>query len=303
LENDEVLFYLGVWNGGGGRLWLDDVRLVEEPFVNLVRRAACPLEVVDAAKTTRYEEGRDFARLHDPLLGQIPYAGEFNVYHTPPELTLLPGSRISEGDRLLVSFYHTVTIHDGQVCCSLSDPKVFKILAEQVRRVDELLEPTIWMLAHDEIRVANWSAADYRAGESAGRLLAENFRRTVEVVRRQSPQARLCVWSDMFDPHHNARNNFYLVRGDLAGSWEGVPPDVTIINWNRGRAKESLPFFGGRGHSQILAGYYDSGPARIRDWQAQAKPADRVTGVMYTTWQHKYDDLEAFARAAWGGGR
>jgi hypothetical protein len=25
-----------------------------------------------------------------------------------------------------------------------------------------------------------------------------------------------------------------------------------------------------------------------------------VVGVMYTTWQNRYDDLEAFAKAAWG---
>ena len=25
-----------------------------------------------------------------------------------------------------------------------------------------------------------------------------------------------------------------------------------------------------------------------------------VRGVMYTTWEHRFDDLEAFAGAAWG---
>jgi hypothetical protein len=104
----------------------------------------------------------------------------------------------------------------------------------------------------------------------------------------------------MFDPYHNARDQYYLVRGDLSGSWEGLPDDVTIVNWNRGRAKESLPFFGKRGHSQILAGYYDHAPDSIRQWWGQARPEDRVDGVMYTTWRNNYSDLESFARAAWG---
>jgi hypothetical protein len=303
LESREVLFYVGVWDGHGGRLWMDDARVIEEPLVNLVRREACPLVVTSADGSIRYEEGRDFAELHDPGLGNTPYAGEYTVWHAPPQLQIVPGSRIRDGQSLLVSYYHTVIIHDGQVCCSLSDPKVFDILAEQVRRIDELFSPKTWMLAHDEIRLANWSAADEQAGKSAGQLLADNVRRSIEVIRQRSPQAAICIWSDMFDPHHNARDNYYLVRGDLAGSWEGLPPDVTIINWNHGQAKQSLPFFGRRGHSQILAGYYDHSPGAIGDWLSQATPDDHVQGVMYTTWQSNYEQLEAFAHAAWGVSR
>ncbi|MGE0759094.1 MAG: hypothetical protein AB7O38_18905, partial [Pirellulaceae bacterium] len=299
LESREVQFYLGVWDGHGGRLWMDDARVCEEPFVNLVRREACPLVVANAEGTVRYEEGKDFAPLHDPGLGNVPYAGEYTVWHTSPQLMLLPGSRIQDGQPLHVSYYHTVVIHDGQVCCSLSDPKVFEILADQVRRIDELFSPRIWMLAHDEIRVANWSAADEQAGKSAGELLADNVRRSMAIVERQSPGARFCVWSDMFDPHHNARDKYYLVRGDLSGSWKGLPPDVTIVNWNHGQASKSLPFFGSRGHRQVLAGYYDHAPRAIRDWLSRAQPADGVDGVMYTTWRSNFQELEAFAAAAW----
>lgn len=299
LESRELQFYLGVWDAHGGKLWLDDARVVEEPFVNLVRRDACPLVVTNEDGTIRYTEGRDFAPLHDSRLGNNPYAGEYTIWHQPPQLTLLPESRIQDGQTLKVSYYHTVIIHDGQVCCSLSDPKVFEILTDQVRRIDELYSPRVWMLSHDEIRIANWSAADERAGKSAGELLADNVKRSVDIIRRKNPQAEICVWSDMFDPHHNARDKYYLVRGDLSGSWEGLPPDVTIINWNHGKADKSLPFFGQRGHRQILAGYYDHAPEAIRDWLAQAKPTDRVDGVMYTTWRNNYKDLDTFARAAW----
>ncbi len=294
LDSREVLFYLGVWNGRGGKLWLDDARVVEEPFVNLVRRSSCPLEVTNETGTIRYEEGRDFAPLHDLQLGNVPYAGEYTVYHAPPQLTLLPGSQIREGQGLRVSYFHTIVIYDGQVCCSLSDPGVFEILEDQVRRVDELFAPRIWMLSHDEIRVANWSADDQRAGQTAGELLAGNVRRSIETIRRRSPNAEICCWSDMFDPHHNARDEYYLVRGDLAGSWEGLPSDVTIINWNHNQSQSSLRFFGERGHRQILAGYYDHDPAAIRGWLSQASSGDHVSGVMYTTWQSNYRDLETF---------
>jgi hypothetical protein len=107
----------------------------------------------------------------------------------------------------------------------------------------------------------------------------------------------------MFDPHHNAKNQFYLVRGDLAGSWEGLPKDMLIINWNSGDAAKSLPFFAQRGHGQVLAGYYDAPPDRIKTWLAAgdtAKSTPSIRGVMYTTWQNNFSDLEKFAAAAWG---
>ena len=57
--------------------------------------------------------------LRDPKLGTSPWAGEFDVYHEPPTLTLLPGSQIKDGQKLRVSYYHAVTIYDNQVPCSL----------------------------------------------------------------------------------------------------------------------------------------------------------------------------------------
>jgi hypothetical protein len=105
----------------------------------------------------------------------------------------------------------------------------------------------------------------------------------------------------MFDPTHNAHDNYYLVNGTLAGSWEGLPADALVVNWNSGaKARESMEFFSKRGNRQILAGYYDAPPERIKDWLKQAEGVKGVCGVMYTTWQNNFSDLEAFARAAWG---
>lgn len=299
LDNTEINFYVGCWSGGDGRFWLDDVQLQKSAFVNLIRRDSCPLKV-EIAGGRELQEGVDFAPLADPKLGNVPYSGSFDVYHEPPELTLLPAARVSDGDRLLVSYYHTVTIYDNQVTCCLADPEVFRVLAKQVERVEQLFAPRTYFFSHDEIRVADWCPACHRDGQSAGELLAKNIRQCAEVVHQINRQAKLCVWSDMFDPHHNARDKFYLVQGDLAGSWEGLPQGMTIVNWNRGRADESLPFFGDRGFKQVLAGYYDSDPQRIRSWLNLGDDNRGVNGVMYTTWTGNFDHLEAFAEAAWG---
>ncbi|HEX6985752.1 MAG TPA: hypothetical protein VF170_10255, partial [Planctomycetaceae bacterium] len=230
------------------------------------------------------------------------WPGGYEVWHEPPTLAIPPGSRVGEGDRLRVSFFHTVTIYDNQVTCCLAEPKVFDLIEDEVRRVNDLLAPKTWFLSHDEIRVANWCDACRKEGRTAGGLLAENVSRCAAIVKKVDPDAELCVWSDMFDPHHNARADFYLVNGDLAGSWEGLPKEMTVVNWNSGRPKESLPFFGGRGHRQVLAGYYDGDPKGIAGWLKAADGVPGVDGVMYTTWRGDFSGLEAFAEAAWGGG-
>ncbi len=105
----------------------------------------------------------------------------------------------------------------------------------------------------------------------------------------------------MFDPAHNAAKTgtYYLVRGDgpWYGSWKGLDKDVVIVNWNSDPAKrgESLAHFAGRGHKQILAGYYDGPVAAISPRLEDARRAGGLVGAMYTTWQSRYDDLEAFA--------
>jgi hypothetical protein len=149
--------------------------------------------------------------------------------------------------------------------------------------------------------VANWCGSCRREGRTAGELLADNVRRCVATVSKVSPQSQLCIWSDMFDPHHNAHDDFYLVNGDLAGSWEGLPRETVVVNWNHGEADKSLPFFGGRGHEQVLAGFYDDAPGQIASWLATGKNTTGVNGVMYTTWRSDFSKLEDFARAAWGG--
>jgi hypothetical protein len=187
------------------------------------------------------------------------------------------------------------------VTCCLAHPGVFKVVEDQVRRVEELLKPRSYFLSHDEIRLANWCGSCRREGRTAGELLADNVRQCVLAIRRVNPSAHLCIWSDMFDPHHNAHDNFYLVNGDLAGSWLGLPKEMTVVNWNHGAAEKSLPFFGERGHTQVLAGFYDGNPRDIASWLKTGRSTTGVTGAMYTTWRNDFSQLETFAQAAWGG--
>jgi len=293
LDQSEATLYAGQWGGQLGTLWLDGLALEEMGLVNVLRRDGCPLMVTSADGKTAYEEGKDFLPVRDAKLGQEPYAGEFSFRHPAPALQLTPTSRIKDGERLRVSWYHPVLVHGSQVMCCLSEPKVFELLRDEARRVHDLLKPKTWFLSHDEIRVAGWCRACQAEKKTPGELLAENFGRCAKIIKEINPKADIVVWSDMFDPNHNAVASYYLVNGSLEGSWKGLPEGTIIANWNGGKAARSLKWFADRGHPQIIAGYYDAGLGNFDKWQTTAKGVPNVIGFMYTTWQRKYDDLEA----------
>jgi hypothetical protein len=300
-DNTEVTLYAGVWDGQKGRAWIDDLKLEELALVNVLRRPGCPLRVTSEDGKISYTEGKDFAPIADAKLGRVPYAGEYAFDHAGPTVRILPGGRIQDGDTIKISWYHPIKIHSYQVMCSLLEPKVFEILRNQVALVDKHLAPKTWFLSHDEIRVAGWCELARKSGKTPGQLLADNAKRCVELVRKQSPKSSILIWSDMFDPHHNAVDRYYAVNGSLKGSWEGLPADVVVVNWNGGKAAQSLKFFAERGHPQILAGFYDSpGTTGFTRWHEAAKGIQNVNGFLYTTWRKDYSRLEVYGKLMQG---
>jgi hypothetical protein len=300
LDETAVQVYAGQWGGQSGTLWLADLALDELSLVNVLRRPGCPLVVAGEDGKTIYEEGKDFLPVRDAKLGQDPYAGEYSFRHAGAGLQLTENSRIKDGETLRVSWYHPVITHGFQVMCCLSEPKLSELLRDQAKRVNDLFQPKTFFMSHDEIRVAGWCRACQDRKQTPGALLAENVRRCAELIKEINPKARVVVWSDMFDPNHNAVERYYLVNGTLAESWKGLPSNVIIANWNGGKAAASLKFFADRGHPQVIAGYYDGDLSNFKKWDAAAKGVPNVIGFMYTTWQHKYDHLEAYGKVLRG---
>ncbi|MHB0997638.1 MAG: carbohydrate binding domain-containing protein [Armatimonadota bacterium] len=299
LGSKQVAVYFGVWGGKDGKIWWDDAQLEEVGLLNLVRRDGCPF-VVKSEDGKIYEEGRDFKRVVDEQMGNNPWPGSYDIYHKPPIIHLTPDSQIKDGQKLLVSFFHSVSIYGYQVTCCLTHPKVYTVMEDEIRRINDLFHPKGFMMSYDEIRVANWCDLCQARKATPGKLLADNTKRCIQIINKINPKAQLYIWSDMYDPNHNAVDNYYLVNGTWAGSWEGLTPKVTILNWNStDKRKQSMAFFAKRGHSQILAGYYDGPPDSIRSWLDDGKGIKGIDGVMYTTWIGRYDDIDAFAKSAW----
>jgi hypothetical protein len=296
LEWDHVRLYLGVWGDKKGRIWWDDVAVEEVGLLNPLRRDGTPL-TVKSADGAAYEEGRDFAPVRDPELAAYP------TYHASLPLRLTANSRIKDGERLRVSYYHPIHLANYVVSC-LSEPKVYDIMREELVGINALLHPRGFMMSDDEIRVANWDESCRRTHLTPGQQLAEKARRCTRMIEEIRPDAEIWDWSDMFDPMHNAVGDYYAVNGSWAGSWEGLSPKVGVVNWYGELQGKNARFFADRGHQQILAGYYDwdEDGAGIAEWLEKTKGVPGVVGAMYTTWRDKYDALEAWAAAAWGGG-
>ena len=295
MDNAEGNLYLGSWNGKDGKVWWDDLVIEEIGLVNVLRRPGCPVSVC-AEKGAPYEEGKDFRRVVDPLLHP------WRAFHEEPVIKLTPGTRIREGERLRVSYYHSIIVYEDRLTSCVSEPKIFEDWREEVKQADALLHPAAFLMSHDEMRVMNRCALCRSKNMTPGELLAENVRQAAQIIREVRPDAGIWVWNDMFDPLHNAVDRFYAVNGSLKGSWKGLSKDVGIVNWHGGLQGKNCQFFAELGLKQILAGYYDSdekGDA-IANWQSNTKNVPGIVGAMYTTWEDRYDAMDAWGKQAWG---
>lgn len=303
LDSATVKLYLGTWAGHTGTIWWDDVRVEPAGFMNVLRRAGTPLRLTGEDGTVVYEEGRDVTPVRDPLLGMDPWAGEYTAWHTLPPVTLPAGSRLKEGDRVLASYYHPAIIHDGQMMCCMAEPAVYEILAQQARQVRDAVHPNGYLMSHDEIRVQGWDESCARTGLAPAGILADNVRRCYDLLRMTDPGKPVYVWSDMFDPYHNAGKSgpYYLVKGDgpWYGAWERLPREITIVNWQMGpqTRRQTMEHFARLGHPQILAGFYDSSPAMITGWLKDSDGIPGINGIMYTTWRADFSQTAEFLKA------
>ena len=125
-----------------------------------------------------------------------------------------------------------------------------------------------------------------------GRRLQISIRRRIAIIRKCSPKARVYAWSDMFDPWHNARDNYYLCNGSWVGSWYHLPRDVIVMNWNySGYDGKSPRFFARNGFSQIMVG---TGPD-IAKWLSANPDTPKVIGVF----NFIAPSLDGFANLLW----
>jgi hypothetical protein len=306
LDYENVAIYVGSWSGGQGKIWFADVKLEPAGLSDMVRRGGAPFKATSADGKTVYEEGKDLPEMKDPLLGKSPYVGGYQ-WHAGPTIAIPKGSSLKDGDKVLLSYYHTeIMYYNDQVPICMSEPKTYELIDAIVQQVQKNLEPDLWFMEHDEIRMQGWDKSCQDTGKTCGEILADNIAKCTAIIKKHSPAAKgIYVWSDMFDPHQNAGypKEYYAVCKGLdpwSKSWEGLPKEVGLINWNAGKP-ESVKFFAGRGHAQIISGCDGQAVAKILKDSAGQKG---ISGAIYVTWDGDFSkNVENFAQAVLKAGQ
>jgi hypothetical protein len=287
LSFDQVSLYAGLWGGKAGKVWLDDWSVEEVAPINVLHRPGTPVTVRSDDGSTTFIEGKDYATLKDPNL---------QPWHEDKEalpLKILPGSRIHDGDRLRVSWYHSMIIHDSQVGVCMAEPALYEIYDHEAKLLAEKVQPRSILLNMDEIRMGGTCKAC--EGRNMGELLGECITKQAAILRAHIPSAEIYIWSDMLDPNHNAHGNYYLVNGDYTGSWQHVPRNLIMAVWGGEPREKSLRFFADQGFRTLVACYYDADDLTdVKGWLDIAAPLRKVRGFMYTPWQKKYALLPDF---------
>jgi hypothetical protein len=285
---DRIELTFGVFEGVKGTVWVDDVAIEEVGLMNVLRRKGTPLTVRDEATGIIYEEGRDFATVTDPHL-------DFQWTHEMPTIHLLPASRIQNGSRLRVSYYHGTTIYNDQVSACPSEAQTYEIWKEQFPLIEKYLSPKRYFLNVDEVRLFNRCEACRSRQMEASTILGQMTQWLYNQVHAVNPKAEVFVWSDMFDPNHNSVRQYYLVDGSLENTWQYLPKDMGIVAWYFDKRRESLDFFSSRGFRTVAGAYYDGDDLRDPEgWLQAMDKTPSSTGIMYTTWSSKYKLLAPF---------
>jgi hypothetical protein len=331
--NSSADLLLGIWGGiAAGDLWVDDVAIEEVGLVNVTRRANTPLRMYKATDASvMYVEGTHFQAISDPLF--LGLHGNLDPFHTPPTVSILPvagapqaGDTVAIDYHAVIPFYETLDYAPAFACLTTPGVREFDT------RVATALAGFFplragFFLGYDELRVAG-NCDGCRAAGTPGQVLAAHAAAMSELLAGPQgvrPAVPVYVWSDMFDKFHNAHADYYRVDGDLAGSWQGLGPQVVIFNWHPlgdaidGEPSDltaSLRFFAGLApeqpvpHPQIIAGYYDPaltgdpstdgmrGCASAQASLSKAHGVPGLLGLMYTTWESDYSQLETYAACA-----
>jgi len=285
---DQVSFRVGIADGKARNVWVDNVELQEVGLTNVLRRPGTPVAVRNEKSGEVYEEGRDYAHISDPQLN-------FRFDHEGPSIHLPAGSRIRSGDRLRVDYFHNLMIYRDQVPIDMSEPEVYEIWKRQIPLIEKYLAPKRYFLSMDEIRIGGFCKACKDRHLPMQAILGDCVKRQAEMIRAVNPRAEVFIWSDMFDPNHNARKQYYLIDGSFAGTWKYLPKKLVIACWYYAKRNLSLPFFSKLGYHTLAGAYYDADNLdNPKGWLKSLDRTPGAVGIMYTTWRNKYKLLAAF---------
>lgn len=291
-ESNSYYLYVGYMSGWEtGEFEVRNMKLTAIGPSGVLKRPGAPRRLRNAKTGMVYEEGRDYSvpKIRYPVTKQG---------RPPVELALPPGSRIKSGDRLVFDCYVPAIVDGRQVSMCLSEPELYKSLADSAKRIEQVLHPKKWYVSMDEFRNGGTCAACRARGMTMGEIYADAVTKVFNIIQDVHPGAEMYIWSDMLDPEHNGVKEYYNCLGSFEDAWKGIPKDIVIGCWYGKKCETSMAFFSGKGFRTFAAAYYDEKPdfPISRRWRDTVLKTKGAVGIMYTTWRSTYTDLPAFCR-------
>ena len=306
LDATQVDLLFSVFGGSNGSVWLDDVELIDTPTLNWLVRDDLPSYLTNDSGA-RFEANRDYISIDDPELGQAGFAGRYTTYHDAPTIESIGSGSIVEGQTVYLYGYHALVSNRGQISCSWNSPETYLRMRQIHEYVFRTYQPDGVMLNYDEIRSGGFEPSD-QIYTNSGEALAASISRALSDLNDIAPGAKHLFWSDMIDPFHNAKRNYYQVANTLEGSWLGVDPSqVVLATWWAGdrlveNGENSLRFFADLGFEQIVGAFYDQDVVvNHRNWMNAAENISGVIGGIYASWTSPPDfsQIESFGELWW----
>ncbi len=304
LNATRVNLGLSLFGGSSGKIWWDDVTILDTPVLNWLNRDDLPT-TIKREDGSALSFGKDAQRPIDGKLGQSGFPGKYDTHHRAPKILIGEASSIEENEVVTISGYHALPTANGQVSCSWNHPEIYARMRMIHERLKNTYEPDGYLVNYSEIRTGGWEPSDTQFGTS-GAALAASIQQAFKDLEEVAPDAQYYFWNDMVDPNHNAEENYYQVNNTLAESWTTLDPEKVIIaTWWEGQkitdfGPLSLNFFADKGFEQVLGAFYD---ADVNDnynrWQTAAIGVTRIVGNMYATWRKDYSKIEAFGDLWW----
>lgn len=294
MNQDEVTVLCRGYNRSfRGGVKIHSLVLEETPPYNVVRRKGTEIRVRRADGMRTFVEGKDFA--------EIPNAKNlWPLKNTKPlTLQILPDGAIREGDELLVDCYASFPTHGKWISACMAGPEVFEIMDRSAAAIAHDLNPKLWFLSFDEVRIGGGCANCQKIGDMA-HVYARCVTNAMATIRTYRPDADIYIWNDMVDPECQKDGGWSQgLYSPITGVWNLLPKDLGIACWTTNR-ESALRFATACGHKTFIAGYYGRKTMKAdREWVRHAKtlPGCDCRGMMYTQWGQGFAKLEEFAEA------
>lgn len=275
LEYESIYLYIGVWNQKHGTFWLDDISITEDvAFEDVLRREGTPLSVKDIRTRRELYRGSDF-----------------NVVFVNGSNSLsLQATHKFNASNVSVDFYRSYSMDNGQISACMTEAKVYAIWRKQIEYIEEIVRPRFYFLSMDEIRQGGYCAGCRSKSKNMSAILGGCVSLQYEIIKNQNPRAKIFIWSDMFDPNVNAKNNkFHMTSSVFYNSWEYLPKDIVPVVWTYKTRQDSVDHFISNGFDVVVAGFYDDKSLEaVSEWKSLIESRDRIQGFMYTTWNDDY---------------